>query len=76
MTIAAWMQPVQYDLQSSTAKYKSITHADAAPSNPDAATTMQSAEAELRNTIELCATASETATPKPDLDATATKRRF
>ena len=34
---------------------------------------MQFAETELQNTIELCATASETAAPKPDLDAKATK---
>ena len=41
-------------------------HAAEAPSNLDAATTMRSAETELRNTIELRATASETAAPKPD----------
>ena len=44
----------------------SITHAAAAPSNLDAATTMRSAATELQNTIELRATASETAAPKPD----------
>ena len=54
----------------------SITHAAAAPSNFDAATTMRSAATELQNTIELRATASETAAPKPDLDAKAAKRRF
>ena len=53
-----------------------ITHAAAAPSNLDAAITMRSAETELQNTIELRATASEIAAPKPDLDAKATKRRF
>ena len=37
---------------------------------------MRSAETELQNTIELRATASETAAPKPDLDAKAAKRRF
>ena len=63
------MQPFQYDLQSSASKDNSITHAAAAPTNLDAATTMQSAETELQNTIELRATASETAAPKPDLDA-------
>ena len=31
ITIAAWMQPLQYDLQSSTAKDNSITEAAAAP---------------------------------------------
>ena len=76
ITIAAWMQPLHYDLQSSDAKDNSITHAAAAPSNLDAATTMRSAETELQNTIELRATASEIAAPKPDLDAKAEKRRF
>ena len=33
ITIAAWMQPLQYDLRCSAAKDKSITHAAAAPSN-------------------------------------------
>ena len=37
ITIAAWMQPLQYDLRSSAAKDNSITHAAAAPSNLDAA---------------------------------------
>jgi hypothetical protein len=64
ITIAAWMQPLQYDLRCSAAKDNSITHAAAAPSNLDAATTMRSAETELQNTKELRATASETAAPK------------
>ena len=59
------MQPFQYDLRSSAAKDNSITHAAAAPSNLDAATTMRSAATELQNTIELRATASEIAAPKP-----------
>ena len=59
------MQPFQYDLRSSAAKDNSITHAAAAPSNLDAATTMRSAETELQNTIELRARASEIAAPKP-----------
>ena len=63
------MQPLQYDLRCSAAKDNSITHAAAAPSNLDAATTMRSAETELQNTIELRAMASEIAAPKPDLDA-------
>ena len=50
------MQPLQYDLQCSAAKDNSITHAAAAPSNLDAATTMRSAATELQNTIELRAT--------------------
>ena len=76
ITVAALMHPLQYDLRSSAAKDNSITHAAAAPSNLDAAITMRSAETELQNTIELRATASETAAPKPDLDAKAKKRRF
>ena len=68
------MQPFQYDLRSSAAKDNSITHAAAAPSNLDAATTMRSAETELQNTIELRATGSEIAAPKPDLDARAKKK--
>ena len=48
------MQPFPYDLRSSAAKDNSITHAAAAPSNLDAATTMRSAETELQNTMELC----------------------
>ena len=43
------MQPLQYDLRSSAAKDNSITHAAAAPSNLDAATTIRSAETELQN---------------------------
>ena len=59
------MQPLQYDLQPSAAKDNSITHAAAAASNLDAAITMRSAESELQSIIELCATTSETAAPKP-----------
>ena len=76
IAIAAWMQPLQYDLRCAAAKDNSITHAAAAPSNLDAATTMRSAETELQNTIEIRATASEIAAPQPDLDAKAGKRRF
>ena len=60
------MQPLQYDLRDLAAKDNSITHAAAAPSNLDAATTMRSAETEV----------SEIAASKPDLDAKAEKRRF
>ena len=76
ITFAALMQPLQYDLRSSAAKDNSIAHAAAAPSNLDAATTMRSADTDLQNAIELHATVSEIAPPKPDLDATAEKRRF
>ena len=68
------MQPLQYFLQDPAAKDNSITHAAAARSNLDAAATMRSADIELRNTIELRATASEIAAPKPDLDAKAQKK--
>ena len=70
------MQPPQYDLRCSAAKDNSITHAAAAQSNLDAATTMRSAATELQNTIELRATASETAAPKTDLAAKGQKRQF
>ena len=68
-------QPFQYDLRSSAAKDNRITHAAAAASNLDAATTMRSAETELQNTIELRAMASEIAAPKPDLDAKAKRQK-
>ena len=70
------MQPFQYDLRSSAAKDNSITHAAAAPSNLDAATPMRSAVTQLQNTIELRATASETAAPKPGSRRQSEKRRF
>ena len=76
ITVAAFMQPFQYDLRSPAAKDNSITHAATARSNLDAAITMWSAKTELQNTIELRATGSEIAGPKPDLDARAKKRRF
>ena len=76
ITVAAFMQPLQYDLRSPAAKDNSITHAAVASSNLDAAITMRSAETELQNTIELRATGSEIVGPKPDLDARAKKRRF
>ena len=74
ITVAAFMQPLQYDLRSPAAKDDSITHAAVTRSNLDAA--MRSAKTELQNTIELRATGSEIAGPKPDLDARAKKRRF
>ena len=76
ITVAAFIQPHQYDLRSPDAKDNSITHAAVARSNLDAAITMRSAKTRLRNTIELRATASEIATAKPDLDAKAKKRQF
>ena len=74
ITVAAFMQPLQYDLRSPAAKDNSITNAATARSNLDAAITMRSAEAELQNTRELRATASEIVAPKPDLDARAKKK--
>jgi len=71
------MQPLQYDLRSSAAKDNSITHAAAAPSNLDAATTMRSADTELQNAIELRATVLKLHLQnRMDLDAKAEKRRF
>ena len=45
INVAAFMQPLQYDLRSPAAKDNSITHAAVARSNLDAAITMRSAEA-------------------------------
>ena len=69
------MQPLQDDLRDPAAQDNSITHAAAAPSNLEAATTMRSAGTALRNTIELRTTASDAA-PKLDLDAKAKKNDF
>ena len=74
ITVAAFMQPFQYDLRSPAAKDNSITHTAVARSNLDAAITMRSAKTELQNTMELRATGSEIAGPKPDLDARAKKK--
>ena len=71
ITVAAFMQPLQYDLRSPAAKDNSITHAATAWSNL-AAITMRSAETELQNTR----TTRNGAAPKPDLDARAKKWRF
>ena len=76
--MAALMQPLQYYLRDPAAKDNSISiaHAAAARSNLDAAITMRFAQTELRNTIELRATASEIAAPKPNLNAKAKKDDF
>ena len=74
ITVAAFMQPLQYDLRDRAAKDNSMTNAATARSNLDAAITMRSAETELQNTIERRATASEIVAPKPDLDARAKKK--
>ena len=74
--VAAFMQPLQYDLRDPAAKDNSIANAATARSNLDAAITMRSAETELQNTIELRATASEIVAPKPDLDARAILKHF
>ena len=76
ITVAAFMQPLQYDLRSPAAKDNSITNAATARSNLDAAITMRAAETELQNAIELRATASEIVAPQPDLDARVEKVDF
>ena len=76
ITVAAFMQPLQYDLRDPAAKDNIITNAATARSNLDAAITMRSAKAELQNTIELRTTGSEIAAAKPDLDVKAYKSRF
>ena len=54
------MQPFQYDLRSSAAKDNSITHAAAAPSNLDAASTMRSATGDSKTPYNYA----HTTTPK------------
>ena len=51
ITVAAFMQPLQYDLRSPAAKDNSITNAATARSNLDAAITMRSAKTELQTAI-------------------------
>ena len=70
ITVAAFMQPLQYDLRSPAAKDNSITNTATARSNLDAAITMRSAETELQNAIEVRATALEIVAPQPDLSKT------
>ena len=53
ITVAAFMQPLQYNLRSPAAKINSITNATTARSNLDAAITMRSAETKLQNAKEL-----------------------
>ena len=67
ITVAAFMQPLQYDFRDPAAKDNSITNAATARSNLDAAITVRSAETELQSTIELRATASEIVAPKTEL---------
>ena len=76
ITVAAFMQPLQYDLRSPAAKDNSITNTATARSNLDAAITMRSAETELQNAIEVRATASEIVAPQPDLSKTHFVRDF
>ena len=76
ITVAAFMQPLQYDLRDPAAKNNNITNAATARSNLDVTITMRSAKIELQNTKKLRATASEIVAPKPDLDAKAKKKRF
>ena len=74
ITVAAFMQPLQYDLRSRAAKDNSITNAATARSNLDTAITMRSAETELQNTIELRTTASEIVAPKPGISTPGRKK--
>ena len=67
ITVAAFMQPLQYDLRDPAAKNTNITNAATARSNLDAAIIMRSAETELQNALELRATASEIVAPKTEL---------
>ena len=60
ITVAAFMQPLQYDLRDPAGKDNGITHAATARSNLDEAITRRSAETELQNTIELRANTVET----------------
>ena len=76
ITVAAFMQPLQYDLRSPAAKDNSITNAATARSNLDAAITMRSAETELQNAIELRATASEIVAPQPDRISTPEQKKL
>ena len=78
-TIATFTPPLQCDLQLSAAKHNSITHAAAATRNLDAAIPLRSADTELQNTKDYerrLHKLQRSAAPKPDLDATAEKRRF
>ena len=70
------MQPQQYDMQLSAAKGNSLTHAEAAARSLNTTIPPRSADTELQSTIKLRTTATQTAAPKPDLDAKAKKRRF
>ena len=72
--VAAFMQPLQYDLRDPAAEDNSITNAATARSNLDAAITMRSAEIEFQNTIELRATASEIVAPKPGISTPERKK--
>ena len=76
ITVAAFMQPLQYDLRDPAAKNNGIANAVKAGSNLDAVITMWSAVIELQNTIELRVSGSEIAAPKPDLDGQSENRRF
>ena len=67
------MQPLQYDSRLSAAKDKNITQTAAAARNLEAGITVRFAQTEVQNTIELHATAPESAAPKPDLGANAKK---
>ena len=52
INVAAFMQPLQYDLRSPAAKNNSITHAAAAPSNLDTAIYIAGTILQLQSTME------------------------
>ena len=52
ITVAAFMQPLQYDLRSPAAKDNSIAHAAAAPSNLDAAIYIAGTILQLQSTMQ------------------------
>ena len=63
--LPTFLQPLQYDLQLSAAKDKSITPAAAAARNLNTAIPLRSANTELQSTIELRRKATQIAAPKP-----------
>ena len=76
ITVAAFMQQLQYDLRDPAAKDNSITNAAAARSNLDAAITMRSAETELQKTIELRALECGNCSSKTGSRRQSEKKRF
>ena len=74
--VATFMQPLHYDLRLSAAKDNSITHAAAAATNLNTGAPLRYTDASCKHTVGLLAAETETAAPKPDLDAKADKDDF